>query len=107
MRPDAMRSNAVAPTISREQVMRALQDVVDPELGMSIVERGLVYGVELDAGHVRITVTVTAPGCPLQHALRGWIERAVGRIPGVDAVEVIVTFDPPWTPDRIPPKTRP
>jgi len=101
MKPDAMRSHTPAPAASREQVMQALQGVVDPELGMSIVDLGLVYGVALDAGHVRITVTLTAPGCPLQRAITDWVVRAVGKIPGVEKVDVSVTFDPPWSPDRI------
>jgi metal-sulfur cluster biosynthetic enzyme len=88
-------------TVSREQVAHALRDVFDPELGMSIVDLGLIYGVEIDAGRVRITMTLTTQGCPLHDAMTEWVRQAVGKIPGVEAVEVAITFEPPWTPDRI------
>jgi metal-sulfur cluster biosynthetic enzyme len=107
MTPDAPPPPAIHPAVSREQVMRVLQDVMDPELGMSIVELGLVYRVEVEVGSVRVTTTVTAPGCPLHHITSDWIRRAVAAAPGVAGVEVILTLDPPWTPDRIRPRTAP
>ena len=87
--------------ISREHVTQALRDVFDPELGMSVVELGLIYGVEIDASRVRITMTLTTQGCPLHDAMVEWVRQAVGKIPGVAEVEVAITFEPPWTPDRI------
>jgi metal-sulfur cluster biosynthetic enzyme len=86
---------------SREQVTRALRDVFDPELGMSVIDLGLIYGVEIDGAGVRITMTLTTQGCPLQGSMTDWIRRAVGKIPGVEDVQVAIVFDPPWTPDRI------
>jgi metal-sulfur cluster biosynthetic enzyme len=88
-------------SITREQVTAALRDVFDPELGMSIVDLGLIYGVQIDGGRVQVTMTLTAPGCPLHGSMAEWVRQAVERIPGVDGVEVVVTFEPPWTPDRI------
>ena len=88
-------------TLSREQITQALRDVFDPELGMSVVDLGLIYDVEIDAGRVRITMTLTTQGCPLHDTMIEWVRQAVGRIPGVDQVEVAITFEPPWTPDRI------
>jgi len=87
--------------IAPAQVTAALRTVVDPELGMSIVELGLVYGLAIDGGRVTVTMTLTAPGCPVHDAMADWVRDAVGAIPGVETVEVRVTFDPPWTPDRI------
>lgn len=87
--------------ISREDLMLALRDVFDPELGMSVVDLGLIYEVEIDGGRVRITMTLTTQGCPLNDAMIEWVRRAVGKIPGVEAVDVAITFEPPWTPDRI------
>lgn len=87
--------------ISREHLMLALRDVFDPELGMSVVDLGLIYEVEIDGGRVRITMTLTTQGCPLNDAMIEWVRRAVGKIPGVEAVDVAITFEPPWTPDRI------
>lgn len=94
-------------SLAREAVMRALGTVFDPELGLSIVDLGLIYGVEIEDGRVRITMTLTAPGCPIQDRMGEWVRRAVEALPGVPAVDVTITFEPPWTPDRIaPPATR-
>ena len=92
---------------SREQVTRTLRDVFDPELGMSVVDLGLIYGVEIDGAGVRITMTLTTQGCPLHDSMTDWIRQAVGKIPGVEDVQVAIVFDPPWTPDRIRPGTSP
>ena len=89
------------PEVSREEVTRALRTVFDPELGMSIIELGLVYGIAISDGTVTITMTLTTPGCPIQHVMPEWVREAVRPIPGVEQVEVAITFDPPWTPDRI------
>jgi metal-sulfur cluster biosynthetic enzyme len=88
-------------TIHREQVTQALRDVLDPELGMSVVDLGLIYDVQIDVGHVRITMTLTTQGCPLHDAMTEWVRRAIEKVPGVDEVEVAITFEPPWTPERI------
>jgi metal-sulfur cluster biosynthetic enzyme len=92
---------ADAPAASEGAVMQALGAVRDPELGMSIVDLGLVYGVRILGPVVAITITLTAPGCPLHDVMPEWVRTAVMRVPGVAAVDVTVTFEPPWTPDRI------
>ena len=92
--------------VTGEQVTAALQNVLDPELGMSVVDLGLIYGVDVDGGHVRVTMTLTAPGCPIHDAMSESVRRAVLDIPGATDVEVTITFDPPWTPDRIIPRLR-
>jgi metal-sulfur cluster biosynthetic enzyme len=94
-------------TLDREQVIAALRDVFDPELGMSIVDLGLVYAVEIDGARVRVTMTLTTQGCPLHDSMIEWVGRAVRAIPGVDDVDVVITFEPPWTPDRIVPTALP
>jgi metal-sulfur cluster biosynthetic enzyme len=88
-------------SVSREQVTEALRDVFDPELGMSVVDLGLIYDIAIDAGRVGITMTLTTQGCPLHDAMTDWVRQAVARIPGVEDVAVAIVFDPPWTPDRI------
>jgi metal-sulfur cluster biosynthetic enzyme len=88
-------------SISREQITSALRDVFDPELGMSVVDLGLICGMAIEAGRVRITMTLTTQGCPLHESLAEWVRRAISEVPGVENVQVAVTFDPPWTPDRI------
>ena len=86
---------------TRAQVTEALRDVLDPELGMSVVDLGLIYDVQIDAGRVRITMTLTTQGCPLHDSMTEWVRDAVWNIPGVDEVVVAITFEPAWTPDRI------
>ena len=86
------------PPVTEAQVTQALRTVFDPELGLSIVELGLVYGVKIEAGTVAITMTLTTPGCPIHDVMSAWVREAVLKIPGVERVEVTLTFDPPWTP---------
>lgn len=91
----------VVDPVAREKVLEALQTVLDPELGMSIVDLGLVYDVTVNGGRVAVTMTLTAPGCPIHDSMQEWVRQAVRRTAGVSDVEVAITFDPPWTPDRI------
>jgi radical SAM protein len=90
-----------APAVSERAVLQALGTVLDPELGMSIVDLGLVYDVRIENGAVEITMTLTAPGCPIHDVMPDWVRAAIMRVPGVEAVDVTLTFEPPWTPDRI------
>jgi metal-sulfur cluster biosynthetic enzyme len=87
-----------------EAILAALEEVRDPEVGLSVVELGLVYGVAVDRGRVHVTMTLTAAGCPLHAVMADWVRRAAGRVPGVEHVDVTVTFEPPWTPERIRPR---
>lgn len=83
-------------------VMAAIATVIDPEAGMNIVDLGLIYGVEIDGGRVTVTMTMTTPTCPVGDWLADSVEEAVAtRFPSVESVEVVLTFDPPWTPDRM------
>jgi metal-sulfur cluster biosynthetic enzyme len=86
--------------MTEQEVWGALKGVVDPELGIDIVELGLVYGVELSTARIGVTMTLTTPGCPLHDVLVAGVERALSR-PGGPVVDVDVVWDPPWTPERI------
>jgi len=88
-------------TISPDQVTEALREVFDPELGMSVVDLGLIYDVRIEDDRIDIIMTLTAEGCPLHDAMSEWVRQAVDKIPGVEEVSVAITFEPPWTPDRI------
>jgi radical SAM protein len=94
-------SSDVATAVTSERVTEALQTVLDPELGLSVVDLGLIYEIAVDGGHVHVTMSLTAPGCPLRAVMTDWVRRAVQRIAGVEEVDVRLTFDPPWTPARI------
>jgi|AMFO01.1.fsa_nt_gi Predicted metal-sulfur cluster biosynthetic enzyme len=91
----------VTPAPLPTQVEVALGDVIDPELGLSIVELGLVYGVAYEDGLARVTMTTTSPICPLGAYLAGAVEERLLRIPGVDRVEVVLVDEPPWGPERM------
>ena len=86
---------------SKEDVVEALREVEDPELGMDIVELGLFYDAEVEGPKVKVQYTVTSMGCPAGPMIQEDIERVVNEIPGVGAVTSDLTFDPPWTPDRM------
>ena len=84
-----------------EDVTDALRDVIDPELGLDFVELGLIYDVEIENSTVRITYTLTSPGCPIGPQVSEQIEEFVGELDGVDDVQPVMTFSPPWTPERM------
>src|SRR3954452_15389470 len=86
---------------SKEEVVEALREVEDPELGMDIVELGLFYDAEIEGPNVKVHYTLTSMGCPAGAMIQEDIERVVRQIPGVEDVASELTFDPPWTPDRM------
>jgi metal-sulfur cluster biosynthetic enzyme len=86
---------------SREDVVEALREVEDPELGMDIVELGLFYDAEVEGAKVKVQYTLTSMGCPAGAMIQEDIERVLRQIPGVEDVEPELTFDPPWTPDKM------
>ncbi|MBI4090288.1 MAG: metal-sulfur cluster assembly factor [Candidatus Kerfeldbacteria bacterium] len=88
-------------SIQPGQVSEALQRIKDPELGLDLVSLGLIYETRITHGSVFIRCTLTTPGCPLASTIVEDIRAAVGRLPGVSTVEVDLTFDPPWTPDKM------
>ena len=87
--------------VDREQIVNALHTVEDPELGMDIVELGLFYDVEIDGPKVKVIHTLTSMGCPAGPMIQEDIHNAAAAVEGVDEVEVELTFDPPWTPDKM------
>ena len=86
---------------TKEEVIEALREVEDPEIGMDIVELGLMYDVEVDGPKVKVTHSLTSMGCPAGAMIQEGIYDSVARVPGVEEVEVELTWDPPWTPDRM------
>ena len=86
--------------VTIEEVNDALREVIDPELGLDFVELGLIYGVDIDAaGAVKVTYTLTTPGCPIGPQVEGQIQEFVSEIEGVTSVESELVFTPPWSPD--------
>ena len=87
------------PTV--EDVEAALTNVIDPELGLDFVELGLIYGIEVNAGDVHVTFSLTSPGCPIGPQVSEQIEEFVGELDDVDQVMSTMVFTPPWTPDKM------
>ncbi len=88
-----------APT--KEHVVEALRTVEDPELGMDIVELGLMYDVEVEGPKVKVIHSLTSMGCPAGQMIEEGIRDAAASVPGVEDVEVELVWDPPWTPERM------
>ena len=86
---------------TKEEVVEALRQVEDPELGMDIVDLGLMYDVELENGNVKVVHTLTSMGCPVGPMIQEQIHEVVQALPGVEDVEVELTWDPPWTPEKM------
>ena len=85
-----------------QDVIRALKTVYDPEIPVDIYELGLIYKVDLsDERLLTVDMTLTAPGCPVAEEMPGWVEGAVRGIDGVEDVKVNMTFEPPWTPEKM------
>lgn len=85
---------------TKEQILEALKQCYDPEIGINIVDLGLIYSVEMDEeiGKVKVTFTLTTPFCPLGPTLVDQIREIVASFEGVKEVETELTFDPPWSP---------
>ena len=86
---------------TREEVLEILRQVEDPELGMDIVDLGLVYEVAVEDSTAKIIYSLTSMGCPAGPLIAQDIDRAALEVPGVEEVELELTFDPPWTPDKM------
>ena len=96
-----MRRNYTGGVPTRDEVIEALRQVEDPELGMDIVDLGLLYDVEVEGPRVKVTHSLTSMGCPVGPLIQEDINRVTREVPGVEDVDVELTWDPPWTPDRM------
>lgn len=84
-----------------DAVIAALKDIYDPEIPVNIYDLGLIYNVEIDEGHVVVTMTLTTPHCPVAESMPGEVELRVGSVPGVGDAEVNLVWDPPWSPESM------
>jgi len=97
-----MSENTTADSVSEEDVYEALEEVIDPELGLDFVSLGLVYDVEIEKeGEVFVTFTLTTPACPIGPQVSEQMQEFVGELPGVEEVVPNMVFTPPWTPDKM------
>jgi metal-sulfur cluster biosynthetic enzyme len=86
---------------TKDEVLEILRTVEDPELGMDIVDLGLLYEVEIEESTAKITYSLTSMGCPAGPLIAQDIDGAVRQVEGIEDVRLELTFDPPWTPDRM------
>jgi len=90
-----------------EAVRKALRQVKDPEINLSVIDLGLIYDVDIsDEGDVDVKMTLTSPGCPSGPEMLGDVDRVIRAMDGVTDVNVELVWEPYWTPERIDPKVR-
>ena len=87
--------------VTKDDVIEAMRGVEDPELGMDIVDLGLLYDVDVAGSKVKVTHSLTSMGCPAGPLIQQNIEEVVRAMPEVEEVETELTWDPPWTPDKM------
>ena len=92
--------------ISEKVIRKALRTVKDPELHLDLVVLGLVYDIEIEDANVHVRISLTTPMCPVAPQIVEDARAAVAAVEGVENAEVQLTFDPPWTPERISPLIR-
>lgn len=92
--------------VTEKEVRDALKGVKDPELGLDLVVLGLVYDIEVNDTDVKATISLTSPMCPVAGQIVEDARAAIESVEGVDGVDVELTFDPPWTPERMSPLIR-
>ncbi len=88
-------------SINRRKIVRQLRDVIDPELGVNIVDLGLVYNILFGDDKVIVEYTTTTPGCPMRRYLQQQIEEALKSIEGIDEYETNLVWEPDWSVDMI------
>lgn len=88
-------------TVTPQEVREVIRPVIDPELGISVVDLGLVYDIQIEGAACTITYTLTAMGCPVGPMIEQQFQGLVTALPGIEQVECHMTFDPPWSPERM------
>jgi FeS assembly SUF system protein len=81
-----------------EAVIAALKEIYDPEIPVNIYDLGLIYNVEINDGHALVSMTLTTPNCPVAESMPGEVELRVGAVPGIGDAEVVLVWEPAWSP---------
>ncbi|MDZ7781048.1 MAG: metal-sulfur cluster assembly factor [Gemmatimonadota bacterium] len=92
--------------VTEKDIQTALKGVKDPELGIDLVVLGLIYDIEVDGGDVKTVMSLTSPMCPVAGEIVEQAKEAILGVDGVDSADVQLTFDPPWSPERMNPLVR-
>lgn len=88
------------------EIYDALRGVLDPEIGINVVDLGLIYGLKVSEHRVDVDMTLTTPGCPMHQVIGQWVGEAVESLPGVEQVLVRFVWEPRWTPERLSPEAK-
>lgn len=88
-------------TLTETEILTALRQVIDPELGQNIVDLGLIYSVKIVGAKVWVSMTLTTPGCPMHESIGWGVKCALLNLAGVDDAEVELVWDPPWHPSMM------
>ena len=86
---------------TKEEIMDKMKGVYDPEIPVNIVDLGLIYEANIEEGNVNVLMTLTSPGCWVVNHIAQQVEWAISELPGIENVNVEMTFDPPWNPEMI------
>ncbi|MCH1570979.1 MAG: metal-sulfur cluster assembly factor [Longimicrobiales bacterium] len=92
--------------MTEKDIRTALKGVKDPELGLDLIVLGLIYDIEVEGDHVDAIMSLTSPMCPVAGQIVEDVKTAIEGVEGIESAEVELTFDPPWTPERISPLIR-
>lgn len=103
---ESRRPGVTAEKAFRDRVMDALRSVMDPELGVNLVDLGLIYGIEAAGDRVSVRMTLTNPACPINSYMTDQARAAVLRVPGVKSADVELVWEPPWEPSRMSPAAK-
>ncbi|SMD30601.1 metal-sulfur cluster assembly factor [Picrophilus oshimae] len=87
--------------VTKEEILEVLKGVSDPEIGMDVVNLGLVYDIKIDGNRVYIKMTMTAPTCPVTPWILTQAQKEVENLPGVEAADIELVWDPPWNPSMM------
>ena len=84
---------------TKEEILEVLKGVIDPEIGLNIVDLGLVYEVEFNENEISITMTLTTPGCPMHNSITAWVEKVITQLEHGASLKINLVWEPKWTPD--------
>jgi metal-sulfur cluster biosynthetic enzyme len=87
--------------VTENLILERLRQVIDPEIGLNILDLGLIYSVKLTGSKVAVSMTLTTPGCPMHESIRCGVENALLQVEGVADVQVELVWDPPWNPSMM------
>jgi metal-sulfur cluster biosynthetic enzyme len=87
--------------VSKDEILEELKAVIDPELGINIVDLGLVYDVDIADAHVHVTYTLTTMGCPIGPLIEAQMHQLLDPLPGIDSFDAEMVLRPPWSPEMM------